>query len=244
MADMSDIGMLRFILKTLYYGERDLLAAKLLDRFGSLQGIFKASYEELCAVEGITERVATFFVFAEPVFRQAIIRAVDGLPLASEFATAQYALAFTMKRSRKADYCIYLTPKSTVLRTARITDPDTVREIVCRACRCNAAKAIWLCYKPFAPILEPSTTRLDAIATVSDTLAALGIELVDYIEYAPYRMFGLRRFMSGDVRPVDIMSTSDAPYTRVDIAEGARAFGKHRRLGDCVVYPMPYKTRS
>ena len=58
--DFSDLEIMRFILKTLYGGDREQLTLRLIEKFGGAAGVFGASQSELMRVEGVTERVASF----------------------------------------------------------------------------------------------------------------------------------------------------------------------------------------
>lgn len=224
--DKSDIGMLRFILRTLFGHDCDELALRLIERFGSFGGIFDATIEELSAVPDMTERAAAFFAFVRPAFRQALLREEKGTRLCSEAALAKYSLAYFMRKTQACDYCLFLDNKYSLIRTQRLVETDCARDIVGYACRYNAARVIWLCYKPYATRLAPSLDRLDQISDVAGALSQLGIDFTDYFEYAPLSFFSLRREAS-DVGAMHVLD--DTPFTEVALSDCVSEYAAARR---------------
>lgn len=190
----SDLYLLKTMLDRLYGGDSGELYLRLTDRFGTFGGVFDATAAELLAVDGMTERVASFFTFIRPAYRQALLRdgecVIDG-----ESAAARFATAFFMNKRHAGEHCVFLDKKSRILRTEK-TDLDTA-SAVGGACRSNADKLLVICGRPFGGALAPSVERLTAVRALIRPLDALGIEFVDYIEYGAFAMYSLRRELSG-----------------------------------------------
>ena len=112
----SDIGILQFCLKVLYEGDNDELAWRLIERFGSVHGIFGATHEELMKIDGVTDRVATFFTVLRPMQRQAQLRAVKDLKLNSERELSSYAAVYFMNEHEPTDVIVCLDKKGSIIR--------------------------------------------------------------------------------------------------------------------------------
>lgn len=191
--DRSDIGMLRFILRALFNRDCDELGTRLIERFGSLSGIFDATAEELSGVSGMTERAAAFFAFARPAFRQALLRETKCVRLCGEPELARYALTFFINKSLPSDHCLLLDGDNTLLRTHRLVEYDRIRDIVGTACRYRARRVVWLCYKPYAARPIPTIERADRVLSVARSLESMDMEFAEYFEYSPFTFFGMKR---------------------------------------------------
>lgn len=210
--DMSDIGMLRFILRALFNRDCDGLETRLIERFGSLSGVFDATAEELACVSGMTERASAFFAFVRPAFRQALLREDRTARLCCETELARYALTFCMNKSLPGDYCLLLDGAHSLVRAHRLVEYDRTRDIVGCACRYRARRVIWLCHKPYATRPMPTAERLDAVLSVARSLDGLGMEFTEYFEYTPFKFFALSRATESDKPCVQITSARDLPY--------------------------------
>ncbi|MDE6618596.1 MAG: hypothetical protein K2K13_06195 [Clostridiales bacterium] len=197
----SDIGMLQFCLKVLYEHESDDLAWRLVERFGSVSGIFSASHEELMQIDGMTDRVATFFTVMRPLQRQAQLRAVKGLALTTEREIAEYAAVYFMNEYNPSDVCVCLDKKYRVYHAERLGMDERIRELASIACRRNAQKIVLMRLEPRLNTQKtlPSPDRLKLLIKMTKLTSALGIEFVDYVEYYQSTFFSLRRAIGGNI---------------------------------------------
>ncbi|MDE5593722.1 MAG: hypothetical protein K2I75_07310 [Clostridiales bacterium] len=197
----SDIGILQFCLKVLYERENADLAWRLVERFGSVSGIFAASHEELMQIDGVTDRAATFFTVMRPLWRQAQLRAVRGLTLMTEREIAEYAAVYFMNEYNPSDVCVCLDKKYRVFHAERFGMDEHVRELAAITCRRNAQKIVLMRLEPrlnTKPSL-PSPERLKLLIKMTKLTSTLGIEFVDYLEYYQSTFFSLRRAIGGDI---------------------------------------------
>ncbi|MDE6029328.1 MAG: hypothetical protein K2F90_03300 [Clostridiales bacterium] len=217
----SDIGMLQFCLKVLYERERDDLAWRLVKRFGSVAGIFSATHEELMQMDGVTDRVATFFTVLRPLQRQAQLRAVKGLTLMTEREVAEYAAVYFMNECNPTDVCVCLDKKYRVYHAERLGMDERIREFASIVCRRNAQKVVLMRLEPrlnVKPII-PSPERLKLLIQMTKLTGALGIEVVDYVEYYQSCFFSLRRAVGGDIGAYHVFDAGDekvAPWKTVN----------------------------
>lgn len=216
----SDIGILQFCLKVLYGHEHDELAWRLLERFGSVSGIFSAAHEELMQIDGMTDRVATFFTVVRPIQRQAQLRAVKGLTLESERDVAEYAAVYFMNEFNPMDVCVCLDKKYKIYRAERLGKDERVREVVALACMRNAQKIAIIRFEPRLnqKSVLPAPQVQNSLIKISKITSSLGIEFVDYVEYCQSRFFSLRRAVGGDIGVYHVYDADDnkvTPWTSV-----------------------------
>lgn len=212
---VSDIGLLKYLLNVLYEHECEELAERLIRKFGSFNGAFDATREELMSVTGITARAAAFFTFAKPAFRQAVARASDSNVIDSEASLARFLLVYFMNTDVSGEYCIYLSDNGKVSHCERI-EGEIVRSVVGNVCRYGAYRSITVSYRPHCPKPEPSVRKLDDIMRLNDALAAVGARLVDHIEYAPFKLFSLVNAING-IGVIDITAATGKKLS--DIAD-------------------------
>lgn len=197
----SDIGILQFCLKVLYGHDSDELAWRLVERFGSVGGIFSASHEELMLIDGVTDRVATFFTVMRPLQRQAQLRAVKDFRLMSQRDCAEYAAVYFMNDYNPSDLCVCLDKSNRIICAERLGKDEHVREIAALVCRRNAQKIVLLRFEPQLKrrSVLPSPERQKQLIKIIKLMSTLGIELVDYVEYSQRCFFSLRRAVRGDI---------------------------------------------
>lgn len=197
----SDIGLLKFCLSILYERENDELAWRLIKRFGGVNGIFGATHEELIKIDGVTDRVATFFSVLRPLNRQAQLRAVKGLTLDCEQAIADYAAVFFMNEYEPIDVCVTLDKKGKIIRTERLCAEQRVWEVAAVACKRNAHGIVLLRYEPrlSAKGVLPTPERQRLLIKIAKLMGTFGIEFVDYMEYSGCCYFSLRRASVGNI---------------------------------------------
>ena len=211
----SDIGILLFCLKALYGHDNEDLAWRLIERFGSVAGIFSAAHEELMQIDGMTDRVATFFTVMRPLQQQAQLRAVKGLTLMSERDVAEYAAVYFMNESIPTDAIVCLDKKNRVYHTERLGKDERIREVVSLVCRRDAQKIAVIRFEPQLrqKAVLPSTEMQKTLIKIANILETLGIEIVDYVEYCKSCFFSLRRAVGGDIGVYHVYDADDSKVT-------------------------------
>lgn len=196
----SDIGILCDMLDILYEHDSKRLAWRLIERFGSVSAVFGATKEELMQIDGVTERVAVFFTVMRPLHRQALLRYNGDAPLDNERAAAEYAAAYFVNEYNPSDVCVCLDKKRKIIRAERIDGEEKLRAIAAAVCKRNADCAVILRFDPALKQRKHALTaaRRELLTEILKLFRAIDTELVDYVEYAPYRFFSLRRAIDGD----------------------------------------------
>lgn len=175
----------------LYYAipRRDTnpVAHRLMERFGSLDGVFSATVEELEEVEGVGKNAATLLALWMPLYRRVRTKPkAKEIILNSTEQAGQYFmdLFFGMRREELYEAC--LDAKGKLLACCRIAEGgvDTVnintRRLVENALKCGAS-AVILAHNHPSGIALPSPDDNTTTLAVWDALRAVGIPLIDHI---------------------------------------------------------------
>ena len=185
----------------LYYAipRRDTnpIAHRLMDRFGSLEGVFSAAPEELAQVEGMGENAATLLALLLPLWRRTRSESFSGgTILNSAECSGAYFIDrfFGMKHEELHEAC--LDAKGKLLACFRVAegsvDSVNVRRIAEDALHCGASNVI-LSHNHPSGVALPSSEDERMTLAVWSALHAVGIELVDHIIVADGDFVSLRQ---------------------------------------------------
>ncbi len=178
------------------------LAHRLLKRFGSLAGVFEASYEELLSVDGIGENAATLVKLIPAVSRRYLL--TKSLPTKtvrrSEDAGAYFVARFMYEVNEMA-YALLLNSSNGVIACKQISSgivnatEISVRMLVEAAIKSNAAGVIIAHNHPGA-LPVPSKEDEYSTALIRKALELVDIKLLDHIivggkEYRSLNKLGL-----------------------------------------------------
>ena len=188
MDSLSDVQALEVLL---YYAiprqDTNLIAHRLLDRFGSLSGALEAPREELLKIDGMGERAAELlelFVLLER--RHFLDRAKASRLLNSTAKCGQYLVPYFFGEKEEVVYLLCLDAKCKPLdcvlvhRGAVNTAEVSVRKIVKTALDANATSVV-LAHNHTSGIALPSPEDRQTTKLVQQALAAVGIPLADHI---------------------------------------------------------------
>lgn len=175
----------------LYYAipRRDTnpVAHRLMERFGSLDGVFSATVEELEEVEGVGKNAATLLALWMPLYRRVRTKpTAKEVILNSTEQAGQYFmdLFFGMRREELYEAC--LDAKGKLLACCRIAEGGvdavniSTRRLVENALKCGAS-AVILAHNHPSGIALPSPDDNTTTLAVWDALRAVGIPLIDHI---------------------------------------------------------------
>lgn len=177
----------------LYYAipRRDTneLAHRLLQRFGTLSGVFRATAEGLQQVEGVGENAAVFLTLLPAVasrlqqetFRDRVLNSVE-----SAGAFFLYLLA---SERREVLYQVNLDAKGKLLNYRRLSSgtaamtPVSVREVVENALHADASRVL-LGHNHPSGVALPSEEDRQVTLQIQQALSTMGIVLSDHIVVA------------------------------------------------------------
>lgn len=183
------------------------LAHELLDRFGSLIGVFNATAEELEQVPGIGEHISTFLTLIPQVGRYYQIRQAEtGDILRTIQQCGRYLLPHFYGRENETVFLLCLDAKCKVLACKMVGEGSVnsanvpVRRVVEMALNSNATTVV-LAHNHPSGLALPSEDDVQTTLRVAKAMAAVEITLADHIVVADNDFVSLCQ--SGYYRPED-----------------------------------------
>ncbi len=185
---MSDVNALEFLL---FYAiprrNTNELAHALLDQFGSLDGVFHASVEELEAVPGIGEHAATLLTLVPQVMKKAAVsKTREIVQIRSSEEAGQYLLPRFMNEQDEVVLMLCLDARKAVICCCEMgrgvvdAADASVRRIAEKALKVKASSVI-IAHNHPSGFAIPS--REDDIFTrnLYNSLTAVGVQFIDHI---------------------------------------------------------------
>lgn len=174
----------------LYYAipRRDTneLAHRLIDRFGTLRGVFDAAPEELRQVDGMGESAALFLQLLPAVGRRVLLNEKKEVILNSVETVGTFFARLLDAERREVLYQVCLDAKGKLLSYHRLASgtvsvaPVSVREVVENALRCDASRVV-LGHNHPSGVALPSEEDRQITLQIQQALATMSIALVDHI---------------------------------------------------------------
>ena len=166
------------------------LAHRLMNRFGTLSGVFDASYEDLLKVDGVGEHVATAIRLMPQLMRRYEMARSDikGILYTTRDIGAFLQPYFFGARNETI-YLISLDAKGKVLNCDQLGEGTlnaanlSSRKLVETALS-NRASSVVLAHNHTSGIAIPSQEDVTTTLMMRDILRAMGIELVDHLVVA------------------------------------------------------------
>lgn len=163
------------------------LSQQLLNRFGSLRAVFRASHKELLEEKGLGRvRAAILHALPELARRYFEESLPAGISIRSPADTEQFLMARLRDKPHEVFCCLYLDNRHRVLFFEELfrgtIDGTSVypREIVKRALAVNAA-AIILAHNHPSGVAEPSQADERITRRVKSALELVDIRLLDHL---------------------------------------------------------------
>lgn len=177
----------------LYYAipRRDTneLAHRLLETFGSLQGVLNAPVEELQKVDGVGESAAVFLHLMPELLKRAQMTRPGERNLNSPEKCGSYFLRLLGGETREVLYQLCLDGKGKLLLCRQLSQGDmdsaalSVKQVVNNALACGAS-AVVLGHNHPSGVALPSEEDQAVTLRVRDALKTLDIRLLDHIVVA------------------------------------------------------------
>ncbi len=187
-AALSEAELLAIFLRTGIPGMDAVgLAQKILNRFGSLSCLFKASLDEFCESPGLgPAKYVQLQAVLEMGRRYLKSELVQKTALTSPAQTRQFLLAQMQDLPSEQFSCIWLDSQHQVIKFETLfhgtIDGAAVypREVIKAALRCNAAAAI-LAHNHPSGIAEPSSADQMLTQRLMRAFEAVDVRLLDHM---------------------------------------------------------------
>ena len=180
----------------LYYaiprGDVNPLAHALLDRFGSLSGVFSAPVELLAQVKGVGTQTAVLLRLVPQIAQRARLTDLEReLALNTRARVGQYLLELFSRERNEAVYEICLDGKGKLLACRRLGEGSAsavnldIRKVVQNAI-VYAASSVILAHNHPSGVALPSQEDHAATLRVKAALEAIDVRLEDHIVVADH----------------------------------------------------------
>ena len=173
-------------------------AHRLLDRFGSLHGVFQADREELMKVEGVGSSASlliSLFIPLENAYRQSL--AGRKITISDRETLKAYCVSLYSEPKNESFYVLSFDSRLQLLHASEVAKgtPDQVsvfpRTVLSTLLRHGATGCV-LSHNHPAGTAEPSAEDLELTRTLSRLLESVGITLYDHIIVAEHKGISLK----------------------------------------------------
>lgn len=167
-------------------GNTNDIAHRLLNTFGSVESVLKASYDELMTVDGIGDAAATVITMVAPLAKKYLAVKVADERLNSSYECGIKMVDYFRNINKEQVVLIYLTDDRRIIDIECISDGDfksadfSVKKLAERLIASNAHSFIMSHNHP-SGIALPSVKDLETTVSVKVCAEGLGIRLLDHI---------------------------------------------------------------
>lgn len=161
-------------------------AHRLLAEFGSLNGVFSASAEELKRVDGVGENAAALLALFSAMQQRLHARSIPEKILNSTEKVGRYFTQLLRNEKREMLYMVSVDGKGRVINNRCLSRgtvdmaPITVRQVAEQALR-SGAVAVFLCHNHPSGVALPSWDDQAITQLIQSVLSPMGIALKDHI---------------------------------------------------------------
>ncbi len=184
----SEYEVLEFLLfHTIPMKDTNEIAHRLIERFGTLKGVFNADYHDLMEVNGISEVSAALITMQREIFKYLRTKAVKKERLGTSAVAARYCRKYFENHVEESTVVIVIDDERNVQGVEVIckgTETESyvlMRKIIRVLIRYRSTSAIIAHNHPGVKLANPSNEDYESTLNLKQTLENLGIALVDHI---------------------------------------------------------------
>lgn len=163
------------------------LAHRLEDHFGSLAGVFHATYDQLLEVEGVGPNIATLLQLIPAVSARYLEESASvGKRIMTSWQLQELLAPLFFGQRDELAYLVCMDAKNKVLATRKLGEgvvdavPIAARKVVEAALGCNASRVI-LAHNHVSGVALWSPADVDTTLRLKRLLAETGIVLMDHV---------------------------------------------------------------
>lgn len=170
-------------------GNVNHIGHRLINRFGSLAGVFHAKYEELMTIEGVGEQAALYLKLIPDVCRRYLLSSAQDkgtFALSNSTLAHAYLAPYFVGRTVETLYAVCMNNAGVPVDCCYISEGTSnatqvdVRKIIEAVIRNNAV-AVILCHNHPDGVARPSQEDIRLTKKVKDVLDAMGVILLDHL---------------------------------------------------------------
>lgn len=173
------------------------IAHRLLDKFGSLHGVFSASTKELMEVPGIGTKTAHFFSMMYDVFG-AVLRSRENRPkLRTVEEMREYISSFFWGKNIEYAYMFTLNNNFNLIDFHKLSEGDNdetyiYAQTVMKKAVSDGAKYVIIAHNHPSGVLEPSKADIDVTKKVEKVLGDIDVCLWDSLIFTEIDVCSMR----------------------------------------------------
>ncbi len=166
------------------------LAHRLVDRFGSVSGVFHATYDQLVRVPGVGQSTAALLQLIPALAARCMEQTAsfDG-QIVSVWQLKELLEPYFFGQRDELAYLVCMDGKSKVLAVRKLgqgivdTVPITARKVTEAALDCNASQVV-LAHNHVSGVAMPSQADVDTTLRLKRVLGEMEVTLVDHLIFA------------------------------------------------------------
>lgn len=201
----NDINALEMLL---FYcipkGDTNPLAHRLLERFGTMQGVMHATYEELRSVQGVGDYIATYLCYISETARRMRLPGEEEqrVSIVNGDLAGEYIKPFFLNDRDEVVRALFLDNQKKPICCRELShgvvnaSEISTRRLAELALECKAM-AIILAHNHPGGSLTPSEADIATTIQLRSAMEAIGLELCDHIIVAGEKTYSLRA--NGDI---------------------------------------------
>ena len=162
------------------------IAHRLIERFGSLEGVMHADYDALCEVDDVGPTAAGLICFLKDFSRRCCRTDMNGIRLDSTERARSYCFELLRNADSEEAHIVFLDKSLNLIGEACASRGDSgsveldLRYIVLRAIKTQCSNIIMTHSHPHG-VLLPSTADVAETRRIASSLSAIGITMIDHI---------------------------------------------------------------
>jgi len=174
------------------------LAHRLLNRFGTFQGVLNAGYKKLNEVEGVGYRTAMFLSQLNGVAGVILRNQQEGLYMLDTTDKIRgYISTYYLGRLKESSYVFFLDANNRLRGTEKISEGtiDQTHVYPREVAKCaldNSASSVIIAHNHPSGIIEPSTQDINITKSIETALSVVGISLYDSVIISDNNYFSFR----------------------------------------------------
>ena len=185
---MADHEVLEYLLfYVLKQGDTNEVAHRLVETFGSLNGVIEADYNSLLEVKGIKENAACYLKSFLPLFRRYKKSMRDREKFEIDDC-CEFLFGYYLGLKNEKVMAVLLDSSCKIINVETVCEGDicsasfNLRRLVELVVK-NKASAMIIAHNHPGGLAIPSREDIDATISIKNSLAAIGVALLDHIVY-------------------------------------------------------------